>query len=107
VSRPRLAVRPTLAMVALSVLDGALTQLEVTQGWASEANPALAWALSIGGWSAFWALKLSLLGAGCLALVVTGRRSRAANAAVGGLLVLHLGVLTLHAFGICSALTQP
>lgn len=92
------------ALAALSVLDGALTQWGVSMGWATEANPVLDWALSMGGWPAFWALKLSLLGSGLAALVVLGRRSRLAGAAVGALLVLHIGVLVLHALGLWDAL---
>lgn len=94
-----------VALAALSVLDGVLTQWGVSMGWATEANPVLCWALSMGGWPAFWALKLSLLGSGLGTLAALGRRSRLAGAAVGALLVLHLGVLALHALGLWDALS--
>jgi hypothetical protein len=97
--------RPVVALLLMSVLDGALTQWEVTQGWATEANPVLDWALSTGGWPGFWALKLSLLGLGCLTFVRMGERSRLAGPTLGALLVLHVGVLALHAAGLWHTLT--
>lgn len=96
--------RHTIALLLMSVLDGALTQWEVNQGWATEANPVLDWALAIGGWPAFWTLKLSLLGSGALILARIGRKRPSGGKALGALLVLHAGVLILHALGIWEAL---
>lgn len=91
------------ALAVLSILDGVLTQRSVSMGWATEANPILDWALSSSGWPAFWALKLFLLGSGLAGLVVLGRQSSLAGAAVGALLVLHIGVLVLHIMGQLDA----
>ena len=96
--------RYTIALLLMSVLDGALTQWEVTRGWATEANPVLDWALAAGGWPAFWALKLSLLVTGALTLGRIGRKSPSGGQALGALLVLHVGVLVLHALGIWEAM---
>ncbi|TVR49908.1 MAG: hypothetical protein EA425_11170 [Puniceicoccaceae bacterium] len=104
-SRQRGACAPVIALVfATQLFDAAATHWSVgVAGYAREANPLMDWVIIQIGWSALYAIKLSL--AGILAVLLhrcwerplaplAGLIAVAATAVFGGL--THLALFALH-----------